>query len=158
MRRAWDILIAEEIAENIARRLKKRIQVEVKIPPIPPPPPPVGESKSFVGENVTVYDSLVVVDSDRAGKLIDFLVVSPTSGYKIMIKIDGVRQINSTWSKLAELSRHVERFSAYEKDGKYIFNTAEWLWRSNAEFVILVDAVTVFDSVVAFWELSLIHI
>lgn len=157
--KTWHIVLMSEI---IAERLKELPKVElpkVEIPrvelPKEVPKFPLPKSFTIDLKNLFVSKSYSIVDVNKPGTLKEFVVISPSNKFSVLVLVDGAIMFNRTFNELAEISRQMESIVAFEDDGTYIIGLYDLSWLKEFKLKISVEEPITFKTILALYDLML---
>ena len=156
--KAWWILLAEEQAEIIARAISPRVvapairyeateegkRMEIR----------TGRTRRRVEKDRVVMGDFEILNTGRGGRLREFVVVSPSSDFRIFMSLDDEVVFNDSWQNLHSMNAYAQEYNAtyHEDNGKYWFSTDNWSWERRCILKVATSSQIVFDTIYAVWD------
>jgi hypothetical protein len=122
MSKAWSAALEILKVEEQARQQPK-LKSELKLKP---------KTEIFQWRDKLVKDKKVLADVEGSGKLVKCRIVSPSSGFRVQLKLDGEIFIDDTYADLEEA------MAAYEEDDVYYVHVVDKVFREGLQLVVSV--------------------
>jgi len=139
--REVDLVELEEAAREAGREFAKRL-----------PRPREFITRTFDKRNLPVRFSLDVIKTNVMGKLREFVLLSPSTKFSILVIADGVTKLSRTYDQLAEISPHSAFIDAYPSNGGYGVRLGEMSWISDFLLSIYVEEPITFSHIFCIWD------
>ncbi len=140
------LIIAEEAAREIRRLTSEVLKKldEVKAKKYFPKP-------AFDGVNVKILRSRRFCESFKAGKLGEFLIVSPTRDFSLRVFVDGVFMLDHNYADLEKLSPFIDHVTAMEDTGVYRVKLSDYEWEEEFFIEVSVKGEVTFNRIYCTW-------
>lgn len=122
MDRAWELITQEEQSIVSANRIAEKIAetISIEVPTLPRPVPITFRPQSLtVSKHHTFFEDIYGI-----GALIDFVLVSASSNYRIKVTRDEETLFDNSWTEIEAISQASTNISAYiDPDTNYYYLT-----------------------------------
>ena len=89
--------------------------------------------------------SRYVYSSNHRGRLYEALVISNSPNFKVILNVDGVPELNASWSEINKITQEVTGITAFQRlEGDYALRISDISWlKSSYLLIVATDQVTI---------------
>jgi hypothetical protein len=140
-RTAKALIIAEEFARELGETVAEKM-----------PRPERFITRTFDRKDVVIPKVFSPVDVNIRGKLKEFIVISPTNNFRIMVERDRRLEIDRSYSEMEEISPYLNTIDAFKTNNKYIVRISDFEWVDYFRIEIITPQTMRFNHIFARWE------
>ena len=147
-----EILLAEEFERELGEAIVEKTITPEKISVAVTPEAPSTKIIDRRNRHVRAYEK--IIESNKKGKMREFLVKSPSQNFRVYLEIDGVKRLDRSFQELQNISTYINFIDAFQDEttGEYILRIGETSWSKNANLFISVTEPLTFNQIFCVYE------
>ncbi|MCD6593266.1 hypothetical protein J7L00_04195 [Candidatus Bathyarchaeota archaeon] len=89
--------------------------------------------------------SRYIYNSAHRGRLYEALVISNSPNFKVILNVDGIPELNASWSEINKITQEVTGITAFQRlEGDYALRISDILWlKSSYLLIVATDQITI---------------